>query len=173
MKLRLLDVQLVQGIHIERRKNLQKQFYSVDDAKSTADKVVFVRSNDNLIKQQDSDFSQVFHERQTKADEDISFMQVEIQFTSNLRLGLEHKNAPEKLSMGAPKEFTQDFETHFLRFERYVKMPLDMRLAKDKLIKDARETPSTAEKLRGEELVNPWLITDIDYSLDDNYFPAK
>ena len=100
-------------------------------------------------------------------------MQVEIQFTSNLRLGLEHKHATERLMLGAPKEFTSEFETHFLRFERYVKMPLEMRLAKEKLVKDARENNETATKLREEELVNPLLITDIDYSLDDNYFPNK
>ena len=173
MKLRLLDVQLVQGIHIERRKNLQREFYSIDDNQSTADKVVFVRESHDFKNKLDSDFSQIFHERQTKTNEDISFMQVEIQFTSNLRLGLEHKYASDRLMLGAPKEFSTEFETHFLRFERYVKMPLEMKLAKDKLVQEARENSETADKLREEELVNPWLITDVDYSLDDNYFPEK
>ena len=52
-------------------------------------------------------------------------------------------------------------------------MPLEMKLAKEKLISEARENPKEAGKLKDEELVNPWLITDVDYSLDDNYFPEK
>ena len=55
--------------------------------------MVFVRQSNA----HDSEFSQVFKERTVKADQDISFMQVEIQFTSNLRLGLEHKADPDKL----------------------------------------------------------------------------
>ena len=93
MKLRLLDVQLIQGIYIDRSKNLRRELYSIDDQNSTADKVVFVRESNA----RDSEFSQVFKERTVKADQDISFMQVEIQFTSNLRLGLEHKADPDKL----------------------------------------------------------------------------
>ena len=152
---------------------MQKEYYSIDDAQSSADKVVFVRAANTLKAAHDAKFNQVFQERKTKADEDISFMQVEIQFTSNLRLGLEHKVAPDKLMIGAPREYSKEYETHFLRFERYVKMPLEMRLTKDKLMQDARENQDTAEKLRDEELVNPWLITDVDYTLDDNYFPEK
>ena len=45
-----------------------------------------------------------------------------------------------------------------------------MKLSKDKLESQAMEDQKVAEKMRNEELVNPWLITDIDFSLDDNYF---
>ena len=118
----------------------------------------------------DMDFQQVFKDRTTKADTDINFMQVEIQFTSNLRLGLEHKKASEKLFLGAPKEFTNEFEVHHLRFERYIKMPLDMKLAKEKLVAEAQNDLEKAQQIKHEEVINPWLITDIDYTLDDNYF---
>ena len=50
-----------------------------------------------------------------------------------MRLGLEHKNASDRLFLGPPKHYTTEYETHFLRFERYVKMPLEMKLSKDKL----------------------------------------
>ena len=87
-----------------------------------------------------------------------------------MRLGLEHKNANDRLFLGPPKNYTKEYETHFLRFERYVKMPLEMKLSKDKLESQAMADLEMAEKMRNEELVNPWLITDIDFSLDDNYF---
>lgn len=161
---------MVQGIFIDRRKNLNKEFYSVDEKQSTADKVVFVREGGFPLDKLDSDFDKVFREKQVKTDRDISFMQIEIQFTSNLRLGLQHKNASEKLYLGAPKSITSEFETHFIRFERYVKMPLEMRLAKEKLLSEAQENREKAELMKHEELVNPWLITDVDYTLDDNYF---
>ena len=38
------------------------------------------------------------------------------------------------------------------------------------MVKEAEENPEVADKMRNEELINPWLITDVDYSLDDNYF---
>lgn len=38
------------------------------------------------------------------------------------------------------------------------------------MVKEADENPEVASKMKNEELINPWLITDIDYSLDDNYF---
>lgn len=72
-------------------------------------------------------------------------MQIEIQFTSNLRLGIEHTKASDKLFLGVPKDHTSMFETHFLRFERYVKMPLEMRLAKEKLVTEAQQDKDKAE----------------------------
>ena len=32
LKMKLLDMQMVQGIYLDRRKNLKREFYSVDDA---------------------------------------------------------------------------------------------------------------------------------------------
>ena len=58
---------MVQGIFIDRRKNLNKEFYSVDEKQSTADKVVFVREGGFPLDKLDSDFDKVF-----------SFMQIEI-----------------------------------------------------------------------------------------------
>lgn len=65
------------------------------------------------------------------------------------------------------------FETHTLRFERYIKMPNDMQQMKEKMVKEAEENPEIALKLKNEEVINPWLITDVDYFLDDNYFNDK
>ena len=87
-----------------------------------------------------------------------------------MRLGLEHIKDSEKLFLGAPKGYTAYYETHILRFERYVKMPLEMQVSKEKLVKEARENMEKAGQLKNEELINPWLITDIDYHLEDNYF---
>ena len=125
----------------------------------------------DLKNKADAEFSQVFKERLVQSDQDVSFMQLEIQFTSNLRLGLEHSAAPDRLFISAPKNFTQ-FETHFMRFERYIKMPYEMKLAKDKMLADALQDKQKAELLKEEEVINPWLITDFDYCLDDNHFPS-
>ena len=36
---------MIQGIYIDRKKNLKKELYIIDDQKSTSDKVVFIRNN--------------------------------------------------------------------------------------------------------------------------------
>ena len=59
-----------------------------------------------------------------------------MQFSSNLRLGICHKDSPE-LTIGAPKEFTQEYENHVLRFERYFKLPVEIRVLRDKMRKEA------------------------------------
>lgn len=81
----------------------------------------------------------------------MSFMQIEIEFTSNLRLGLEHEKGNEKLVSYPPKLDKTGFatyETHCLTFERYVKMPQEMRLMKDKMVKEAFSDNEKAQKLR-------------------------
>ena len=45
-----------------------------------------------------------------------------------------------------------------------------MKVLKDKMLNESRESSEAASNMRNEELINPWLITDIDYKLDDNYF---
>ena len=106
----------------------------------------------------------------------MSFMQIEVAFTSNLRLGLQHETERQmennsKLFLGHPRvTLFPFFETHTLRFERYVKMPKDMQRLKEKMVKEAEGDPGVAEKMKNEELINPWLITDVDYYYDDNYF---
>ena len=45
-----------------------------------------------------------------------------------------------------------------------------MKMMKEKLLSEAQEDKAKAESMKHEELVNPWLITDVDYTLDDNYF---
>ena len=65
------------------------------------------------------------------------------------------------------------YETHTLRFERYVKMPRDMQLLKDKMVKESEENPEVADKMKQEELITPWLVTDVDYFCDDNYFDSR
>ena len=64
-------------------------------------------------------------------------MSLEVQFTSNLRIGIEHLKAPEghNLVSDIPKTtLGKHYETHNLRFERYVKMPKEMESMKAKLV---------------------------------------
>ena len=49
-------------------------------------------------------------------------------------------------------------------------MPSELRLIRDKLRKEASKDSKKAQELKDEELVNPWVITDLDYSLDGNPF---
>ena len=51
-------------------------------------------------------------------------MQVEIQFNSNIRAGIVNRE-DKSLCLGADPDFT-DFESHVLRFERFVKVPREM-----------------------------------------------
>ena len=148
--MKLLDVQMVQGIYIDRKKNgTDRDNFAIDEQQSTNDKVVFVRSDNALVRNKhESEFELVKRDKQFKTDSDMSFMQVEIEFTSNLRLGLEHEKASDKLFSYPPKFLKREFETHFLRFERYVQMPLEMRLLKDKMVKEAQEDIDKAQKLR-------------------------
>ena len=90
-----------------------------------------------------------------------------MQFSSNLRLGIAHKDDPS-LILGAPKDFNKEFENHVLRFERYFKLPLELRVLRDKLKKEAISDPKKLKEMRDEEILNPWIITDLDYALDGN-----
>lgn len=81
-----------------------------------------------------------------------------------MRLGIQHKDDPN-LTIGAPKEYTQEYENHVLRFERYFKLPLELRVLREKLKKEAINDAKKLKELRDEELLNPWLITDLDYTL--------
>ena len=74
------------------------------------------------------------------------------------------------LTIGAPQMFHKEYENHVLRFERYFKLPLELRVIKEKMQKDAMMDPKKLKELREEEVLNPWLVTDIDYSLDGNPF---
>ena len=49
-------------------------------------------------------------------------------------------------------------------------MPLNMRLQKEKLLKDIIEDPKKAEQNKHEEMINPWQITDEDFHMNDNPF---
>ncbi len=60
----------------------------------------------------------------------MSIIQVEIEFSSNIRIGIEHKQ-DQKLILGAGEDYA-DFESHIVTFERYVKMPQEMRVLKRK-----------------------------------------
>ena len=59
--------------------------------------------------------------KQRADDTDLSIIQVEVEFQSNIRVGVEHKKEPQ-LILGASKDYS-DYESHILTFERYVKMP--------------------------------------------------
>ena len=45
-----------------------------------------------------------------------------------------------------------------------------MRVIRDKLKKEAMNDPKKLKELRDEELLNPWIITDLDFALDGNPF---
>lgn len=64
--------------------------------------------------------------------DDISLVQLDIQFMSNLRIGLEHKHEPH-LHIGIPKEYVKEYENHVVRFEKYVRLPNDLRAIKERL----------------------------------------
>ena len=79
MKMKLLDMYMIEGIYIDRRKNKDKEQYAIDDSKSTPDKIVFTRENlPDFHSERDAKFDKIFKDKQPKADNDISFMQVEI-----------------------------------------------------------------------------------------------
>jgi hypothetical protein len=69
-------------------------------------------------------------------DADVSIIQLDIQFSSNLRIGLQHADNP-LLTIGAPATYTMEYENHVLRFERYFKLPMDLRVIKEKLDREA------------------------------------
>jgi hypothetical protein len=102
-----------------------------------------------------------------ESNDEISIIQLDLQFSSNLRLYLHHKEDPT-LTIGAPKEFSKEYEHHVLRFERYFKLPMELRVLKDKMMKEAMNDAKKLKELRDEEILNPWIITDLDYSLDGN-----
>ena len=107
-------------------------------------------------------------------EDDLSIMQLDVQFTSNLRLALENKhNRDGRWTLGGDPSSNKIFEKHVVRFERYVKMPMELRLLKEKLQKQALESKEIAQQMREEEMVNPWLITDFDQSLDGNPYAVE
>lgn len=61
-------------------------------------------------------------------DDDISIMQLEIEFQSNIRLGIEH-TFDQQFFLGGHKLAIEN-ETHVLTFERYVNLPQELRLLK-------------------------------------------
>ena len=74
------------------------------------------------------------------------------------------------LTIGAPHDYTKIYEMHNLRFERYFKLPQDLRLLKEKMRQEAQSDKEVADRMRSEEQINPWIITDLDYALDGNPF---
>lgn len=55
-----------------------------------------------------------------------------------------------------------------LRLERYFKLPFELRVIKEKLKREAEKDAKKAKELRDEEMLNPWTITDLDFSMDGN-----
>ena len=67
-----------------------------------------------------------------------------MEIESNLRIGFRHKKVQD-LICGSPPDYTTDYERHFITFEKYSRMPLAMRLQKEKLMKETMEDPTKAE----------------------------
>ena len=63
-----------------------------------------------------------------------------------------------------PPSYTNEYEVHIVTFERYCDLPEELEQKKRVLLKQAESDPRKKQDLRDEELVNPWLITDLDFS---------
>jgi hypothetical protein len=74
------------------------------------------------------------------------------------------------LSIGSPKDYPKEHEFHILRFEKYINLPPELKKLKDKLMKEAMNDLKKAQEMKDEELINPWIITDVDESLNGNPF---
>jgi hypothetical protein len=57
-----------------------------------------------------------------------------------------------------------------LRFERYIRLPVELKVLKEKQMKEAMNDVKRLASLRDEETINPWVISDLDYSLAGNPF---
>ena len=66
-----------------------------------------------------------------------------------MRLGIEHKH-DDSLYCGSAKDFN-DFERHSVTFEKYVKMPMEMRVKKEKMMEEALKTKEGFEEMKHEE----------------------
>ena len=100
--------------------------------------------------------------KQKEDNEIIKKMRVELQISSNLRacIGLQGSEDP-RYTVGIPKQLTYATEHHILTFERYTKLPFELKM---KLQKELKNDPNRDKN--AAETVNPWLITDIDYYVD-------
>lgn len=62
---------------------------------------------------------------------------MDLEVYSNLRLGIAHKEDKHQC-LGVPQEYNKEYEYHCLTFERYLKMPLELKKLKEKMIEEAR-----------------------------------
>ena len=118
-----------------------------------------------------TDFNDIFQNREPVMSEEdqiremlessVTLLQLEIQFESNINLSIEHRD-DQSLVIGSGRDNTEEYETHILTFERYVRMPSDLRAKKEELAREAKHNAEKAQQMKDEELVNPWLITEID-----------
>eukprot|EP00347_Sterkiella_histriomuscorum_P001976 403369947 len=205
MKMKLLDTRIIDGIYLDRSKNLSSNYYDVVEKKEkttysrkvkvqqgkiqTVDFEVLMKDRtpqgintgyQSPYAQQQQSNQQNSQQQQQKIDpaqiygqqalhEDMSIIQLDLQFSSNLRLGIRHTE-DKQLILGIPPDYNKEYEVHSLRFERYVKLPQDLRVLRDKMQRDAMNDPKKIQQMKDEEILNPWLITDLDYSLDGNPF---
>jgi hypothetical protein len=95
----------------------------------------------------------------------LKLVQLEIEFTSNIRIAIEHRDH-EGIYIGINKNLWT-YEKHILLFERYISLPAELKALKEQQKKDASKDPMKAMKLRDEETVNPWIISQIDLSPQD------
>lgn len=51
-----------------------------------------------------------------------------------------------------------------------MKLPLELKVLKDKLKKEAQIDKKKEQELKDEEIINPWIVTDLDESLQGNPF---
>lgn len=92
-------------------------------------------------------------------DKEIKKIRIDLQISSNLRISIALKDSENnKFVVGSPMGASFITEHHVLTFERYITMPQELRMKRLKLAKNQEEPEE------GIERVNPWLITDIDFT---------
>ena len=76
-----------------------------------------------------------------QSSQNMGILSVELQFKSNLRIGLAHAasgiltekavSVDPNLCLGAPPFITNEFETHVVKFERYCDLPQELKEKKE------------------------------------------
>lgn len=94
-------------------------------------------------------------------DKEVKKMKIDLQISSNLRVSIALKDSDDsRYVIGNPMGASFLTEHHVLSFERYINMPPKMKMKK------MREMKKGSSDKNAIEVVNPWLITDIDYTAE-------
>ncbi|CAI2370582.1 unnamed protein product [Moneuplotes crassus] len=99
--------------------------------------------------------------RENQDDKEVKKMKIDLQISSNLRVSVALKDSDDpRYVIGNPMNAPFLTEHHVISFERYINMPPKMRMKK------MRELKRGVKDKNAVESVNPWLISDIDYTFE-------